>query len=486
MITFEYILSTYPNHKDIIEKIIEADVLRNEMKEINDAEKAFLICKDVWCDVASCFTEKRCFPLIPYISDRLCECYLNGIGVAKDYAQAVYHFMEYVHFVDALPRMCQTIGVPEDPNYKLLKSNIDTLLLSLNNELQEQGFIIRLYSNGVRIFSKFRLPFEIDVKKNPNYNTFKCAISNMLIWMPKIHKKEIFHARYGTLDTKNTFCDIENALFYNFGFQKEKIEYKVARGLTFSRISLKELKKLYDKENTPKEFCHCYEYFADFAPTVTNYRERLIAQWDSQPFADIKASKGVLDYWKAMRQIADEIEINDSIDTKNSFSLYLEIEKPKAKELYLVGSLKPLLDGIISALHGGEFDVQETQLFSEKLDVPREWITNTTLNVLGMRKYIQQYPSKTGIKWNPADDLCDKVCISIVEGEEWRISGRIYEIVPCCPKCGKSKVSIILYGLPAYSEEMQKDIDEGRIFLAGCMVEDSIPKYICRWCKTKF
>ena len=67
--------------------------------------------------------------------------------------------------------------------------------------------------------------------------------------------------------------------------------------------------------------------------------------------------------------------------------------------------------------------------------------------------------------------------ISFVEGEEWRNSGRIFEIVPCCPKCGKSKVSIILYGLPAYSEEMQKDIDEGRIFLAGCMVEDSIPKY---------
>lgn len=55
-----------------------------------------------------------------------------------------------------------------------------------------------------------------------------------------------------------------------------------------------------------------------------------------------------------------------------------------------------------------------------------------------------------------------------------------------CPKCGKSKILEIIYGMPAYSEELQKDFDEGIIFLAGCMIEDSAPKYICRWCKTKF
>ena len=43
MITFDYILNTYPNHKDIIKKIREADILRNEMKETNDAEKILLI-----------------------------------------------------------------------------------------------------------------------------------------------------------------------------------------------------------------------------------------------------------------------------------------------------------------------------------------------------------------------------------------------------------------------------------------------------------
>ena len=138
----------------------------------------------------SCFL-KFSFKLLKIVagegdSDALYDlglCYLNGIGTAKNCAKAAYQFMEYVHFVHTLPLLSQILNVPEDPNYNLLKSNIDTLLLSLNDELQKQGFVIRLSSNGAKIFSKFRLPFEIDVKKNSNYNVFKCVISNILHWM---------------------------------------------------------------------------------------------------------------------------------------------------------------------------------------------------------------------------------------------------------------------------------------------------------------
>ena len=40
--------------------------------------------------------------------------------------------------------------------------------------------------------------------------------------------------------------------------------------------------------------------------------------------------------------------------------------------------------------------------------------------------------------------------------------------------------------MPAYTKELQKDIDEGRVVLAGCMIENDTPSYFCRWCKTKF
>lgn len=487
IIDLKYIQDTYSSyeiHRNTISLIEEGDNYRYGTCLVKNEIKAFELYSKAFSILAS--FEGRCASITPYASLRLADCHLNGIGTKISFVDAFYFILKARHFLHFLTIQEKICDLPNDPNKKALELCANKLLEEVIEKFKNLGFIICLGENSARIFSKFRLPFQTNIQKHPEHVDFRDTVEQILKFLPRLSLTTTFHARYGTTDDKKAFYDLENVLLYNFGFSKDLFVAIMYDGITFSRINTNELKKLQAKENIPKEFCHCYEYFADSNPTVVSKRERLIAQWNSKPFVAIELSKSVPHYWKAMRQIADEIEISDSIDTKNSFSLYLEIEKPKTKELYLLGSLKPLLDGIISALHGGEFDVQETQLFSEKLDVPREWITNTKANILGMRRYIQQYPSKTGIKWNPADNLCDKVCISIVEGEEWRISGRIYEIVPCCPKCGKSKVSIILYGLPAYSEEMQKNIDEGRIFLAGCMVEDSIPKYICRWCKTKF
>lgn len=39
-----------------------------------------------------------------------------------------------------------------------------------------------------------------------------------------------------------------------------------------------------------------------------------------------------------------------------------------------------------------------------------------------------------------------------------------------CPKCGSKKIASYLRGMPAYSEKLQKDIDEGKIILGGCII----------------
>ena len=51
-----------------------------------------------------------------------------------------------------------------------------------------------------------------------------------------------------------------------------------------------------------------------------------------------------------------------------------------------------------------------------------------------------------------------------------------------CPKCGSVKVANILYGLPAWDPEMEKEIEEGRIVLGGCMVSDDDPEWQCVDC----
>ena len=40
-------------------------------------------------------------------------------------------------------------------------------------------------------------------------------------------------------------------------------------------------------------------------------------------------------------------------------------------------------------------------------------------------------------------------------------------VKPVCPHCGSDNVSYIMYGLPAYSEELQKQLEEKEVILCG-------------------
>lgn len=108
-----------------------------------------------------------------------------------------------------------------------------------------------------------------------------------------------------------------------------------------------------------------------------------------------------------------------------------------------------------------------------------------SISVLGDRqsKFLQAY--RGNVKWNPADDLCDYVAIKVQDGSAWNVSAKIYSTLKR-PYCGKSKISKLIFGLPAMSDELQKNIDEGKVKLAGCMVGEESSRYYCRWCKKEF
>ncbi len=52
-----------------------------------------------------------------------------------------------------------------------------------------------------------------------------------------------------------------------------------------------------------------------------------------------------------------------------------------------------------------------------------------------------------------------------------------------CPMCGSAEVSRYLYGLPDFSPELQKDLDEGLIILVGCTLSPNNPVRLCRTCR---
>ena len=62
-----------------------------------------------------------------------------------------------------------------------------------------------------------------------------------------------------------------------------------------------------------------------------------------------------------------------------------------------------------------------------------------------------------------------------------------------CPRCGSYDTGEILYGMPAFNEEVQKRLDSGSLHLGGCCIDtvktsngemiDIDPKYFCNNCK---
>lgn len=64
-----------------------------------------------------------------------------------------------------------------------------------------------------------------------------------------------------------------------------------------------------------------------------------------------------------------------------------------------------------------------------------------------------------------------------------------------CPRCGSKNVAEILYGMPAYDEELQKKLDKGMIVLGGCCINSAdingeqvnvMPSMHCNDCKKDF
>jgi hypothetical protein len=55
-----------------------------------------------------------------------------------------------------------------------------------------------------------------------------------------------------------------------------------------------------------------------------------------------------------------------------------------------------------------------------------------------------------------------------------------------CPECGSGSIAEILYGLPAYDEQMERDLDASKIVLGGCCVSDDSPEWHCNECEHKW
>ena len=54
-----------------------------------------------------------------------------------------------------------------------------------------------------------------------------------------------------------------------------------------------------------------------------------------------------------------------------------------------------------------------------------------------------------------------------------------------CPACGRKPVATILYGYPEYTEEFDRELNEGLISIGGCMMKIDAPVWECSFCGQK-
>ena len=52
-----------------------------------------------------------------------------------------------------------------------------------------------------------------------------------------------------------------------------------------------------------------------------------------------------------------------------------------------------------------------------------------------------------------------------------------------CPQCGSSNVAAIMYGLPDFNDELERELEAGRVVLGGCVISGEDPKWQCNECE---
>lgn len=55
-----------------------------------------------------------------------------------------------------------------------------------------------------------------------------------------------------------------------------------------------------------------------------------------------------------------------------------------------------------------------------------------------------------------------------------------------CPHCGSAWIADILYGEPAFDDELEELLEKGEIYLGGCCIFSDSPKHHCNDCKKDF
>lgn len=295
------------------------------------------------------------------------------------------------------------------------------------------SYVLRAAPDVVELWSTVRLPYEPRDWVLKMRNDLRRALRASA---PRSGGR--LHAVYRAADD-GELVDTENVLLYNVG--SGALRPLVARSVTFERgyeipappagSGLTEGAALHYQ---------CYREARDDTFEFWGPGKQLAAFTDV-PVHSVDDKPAPV--WKAIRDFAAPPTETASAPTRFVLRLHVTDTRETKPANSLVYIVKPTLDGIISAYHSheGSDGVVEAQRLEEAGLGARETLRDQLLDprwaALGGRRLLSSF-GRAGVQWNPADDLCVAVHItlsadgSVANGHNarWRLSAELAEAIP--------------------------------------------------------
>ena len=223
------------------------------------------------------------------------------------------------------------------------------------------------------------------------------------------------------------FCDVENVLFYNVGSG-------AFRHISKKGVAMEcHFRNYHDNHLPDPSYLHHYSYLINNSEQHTGYWQvtKLLSSWNDIHMPVLKSDMKPEVIWYAMKKGVVDIL---SFDVQDYYGIDLTVTVPRTANINIVGAMKPLLDGIISAFHyhNGESIKDVSERLQQRLGLKEdeafieELLLDETASVLGIRNLVMPY--RQGIVRNPGDDQFVRIKIEVQRAvsREWKVSGSIY------------------------------------------------------------
>lgn len=210
----------------------------------------------------------------------------------------------------------------------------------------------------------------------------------------------LLSAGYASSTADRSGCDVENVLFYNVG--AGAFESIARNGLRFEK-----LRRTLDAAPSGQSYTHYHRFGFIETPERPITKAATLLEFELD---GISSSTKPHTVWWA----ASGATVLSSAHIEGRFELHVELGTSKIGNPSSI--LKPLVDGIISAMHSeSNIDMAAVQRLCAatgwRSDEVQARLRNPRCPVLGPRHLLGSY--RDFVKWHPADDLCEAYTLLI-------------------------------------------------------------------------